>query len=74
MNFKKKYEDLNCEACKIEEETQQHILECKEIEKKEQKLKCNINLETIYHGSLEEKVQIVKIFKQKMKIRGKILK
>ena len=66
MNFKIKYENLLCEACKTEEETKQHILKCKEIEKEEPKLKCNSNFGMIFHGSVEEKIQIARIFKQKM--------
>ena len=74
INFKKKFENLLCEACKIEEETQQHILKCREIEKEEPKLKCNIDFEMIFHGSVEDKVQIARVFKKKMKIREKYLK
>ena len=72
MNFKKKYENLICEACKIEEETQQHVLECKEIEKQDPKIKCNIKFEKIFYGTVEDKVQIARIFKQKMKVREKL--
>ena len=33
VNLKGKYDNLECGACHLEEETQYHILECKEINK-----------------------------------------
>ena len=30
-NFKGKYESFECDVCKIDDETQKHIIECKEI-------------------------------------------
>ena len=56
--FEKKYENLLCETCKTEEETQQHIFKCKEIEKEEPK-KCNLNFEMFFNGSVEEKLRVV---------------
>ena len=50
MNYKGKYEDLTCTACKVEEETQEHILECQEIEKKEPSLKSKLKIEAKSKG------------------------
>ena len=72
MNFKRKYEDLNCESCKMEEETQKHVLECTEIEKKQPELTSKVEYEKLFNGSIEEKVTIARSFKEKMKIRGKV--
>ena len=33
VNLKGKYDNLECGACHLEEETQYHTLECKEINK-----------------------------------------
>ena len=33
INFRGKYENLECEVCKEVEESQKHILECREIMK-----------------------------------------
>ena len=60
MNYKRKYEDLTCTACKFKEETQGHILECEEIEKKEPSLKTKLKYETIFKGSTEDKAHIAK--------------
>ena len=69
MNFKTKYEDLNCKTCKIEEETQKHILECTELDKKDQETKCNLTYEKLFSGNTEEKVMIARIFRKRMEIR-----
>ena len=73
MNYKRKYEDLTCKACKKEEETQEHILECEEIEKKEPSLKSKLKLEVIFKGSIEDKAYIARMFEKKMKLREKLL-
>ena len=73
MNYKRKYEDLTCTACKVKEETQEHILECEEIEKKEPSLKTKLDFETIYRGSTEDKAHIARIFEQKMRIMKKFI-
>ena len=69
MNFKTKYEDLNCKTCKIEEETQKHILECTELDKKDQETKCNLTYEKLFSGNTEEKLMIARIFRKRMEIR-----
>ena len=74
MNFKRKYEDHNCEACKQEEETQKHILECKEIQKKQQNIRYNPEYEKLFHGNLNDKIEIAKTFKENMDIRESIRK
>ena len=33
INLRGKYDDLECEACGLEEESQQHIIECTELNK-----------------------------------------
>ena len=74
MNFKRKYEDHNCEACKQEEETQKHILECKEIQKKQPNIRYNPEYEKLFHGNLNDKIEIAKTFKENMDIRESIRK
>ena len=73
MNYKRKYENLTCKACKEEEETQEHILECKEIEKEEPSIKSKLEFETIFKGSIEDKAYIARIFEKKMRIREKFI-
>ena len=53
---------MECEACGLEEETQQHLIECKELNrnKEEQKFK----YENLLNGTVSEKVKIAKRFKE----------
>ena len=69
MNFKTKYEDLNCKTCNMEEETQKHVLECGEIDKKEPKSKCSLNYNKLFNGDIEDKVLIARSFRKRMEIR-----
>ena len=48
VNFKGKYENLECQGCKIEEESQKHLFECNEIMKKRKKIKKDQEFEEIY--------------------------
>ena len=73
MNFKRKYEDFKCIACNEEEETQKHVLECKEIQKKQPNLKV-LEYEKLFDGNLNDKIQIARNFKEKMDIREKFKK
>ena len=63
-NYKNEYEELLCRACNLEEETQKHVFECKNLNE-ERELKCNY--EKIENGSLEEKLLIVKKFEENLK-------
>ena len=63
-NLKGKYDELECRACKIEQETQKHIVECIVLSKEKEK----IEFEKIYHGTVEEKVIIARKFQKNYKI------
>ena len=58
--MKSMYDSLECTACGIEEENQQHILECSIL---------NTNLEEckygkIFNGTVSDKVKIARRFKE----------
>ena len=63
-NLKGKYDELECRACKIEQETQKHIVECIVLSKEKEK----IEFEKIYFGTVEEKVIILRKFQKNYKI------
>ena len=62
VNLKGKYDTLECSACGIEEENQQHVICCKEINEKRSME--NIKYENIFNGTVEEKLKIAKVFKE----------
>ena len=62
------HEDLKCEICNEENETQKHILECKILNKNEKQI---LKYEKIENGNIFEMVQIVKKFKENLVKRDK---
>ena len=46
VNLKGKYDNLECEACGLEQETQQHIIECKELNRNKEEQ--NIRYENLF--------------------------
>ena len=70
-NFKGKYENLECYACKNDEETQKHVIEkCKILnENSEEKIP---EYEEIFTGNVKMKHKIVKRFQENIKLREKL--
>ena len=69
MNRKGMYEDLRCDACKEENETQEHVLNCKILNKNENQ---TIDFKKIRHGNIIDMVEIAKKFKENLEIRDKL--
>ena len=70
-NMKGSYENFQCDMCKMEEETQEHVLNCIQI------VSMNTNnmesLEEIFSGKVKEKLNVARTFKENMDIRNKLL-
>ena len=66
VNLKGKYDTLECGACQLEEENQEHILECSELNKNRNKEK--VRYEKIFNGTVEEKLEIAKLFEENFKV------
>ena len=64
MNFKGKYDELDCRACKKEQEDQKHVFECKELNQEVIKIEYG----KIFNGTVNEKVEIARRFKKNMEI------
>ena len=62
MNLKGLYDDLECTACGLEEETQIHIIHCKKLN--ENKVGKKVNYDKLFNGTVDEKLEIAKIFKE----------
>jgi hypothetical protein len=72
MNFKGKYSDFECEICEQENETQKHLLECRELPEIEINEKMIPKYDKIFYGNVKEKIEIARKFKQNMKIRENV--
>ena len=74
MNMKNEYDTYECNVCYSEDESQEHIYKCAEIWKlKEEKYENIHNYEKIISGSVKEKVEVSRIFKDNMKIRDNFI-
>ena len=60
-NMKSMYDSLECTACGIEEEHQQHILECSILNQNKSLEECKYG--KIFNGTVSEKVKIARKFK-----------
>ena len=70
MNMKNQYETFTCMVCLIEDETQSHVYECKEIFKLNNNKQIEIpKYEEIFNGNVHQKVIIARILKENLKIR-----
>ena len=72
VNLKGKYDTLECDACGMEEETQQHILVCEELNK--EKDVQEFKYENLFNGTVTEQLKIAKIFEEHLRILEKIKK
>ena len=77
MNQKNSYESYECEACKIEDESQEHVLECKkiiEMQKADDNEGEKPAYEKLMNGNVLEKVWISKLFSKKLKVIERLRK
>ena len=72
INFRGKYENFECEICMEEDETQKHIIYCKEINKKNENYIKLPEYEEIYNGNVNSQIMIAKRFMENVKIREKL--
>ena len=62
VNLKGKYDDLECGACGLVEESQQHIVECKMLNNN--KIFEEIKYEKLFNGTVAEKLKIAYKFRE----------
>ena len=71
-NFPNKYgDDIGCKLCKVQVETQEHLLNCEEI-KKDVDIPLNVAYEDIFRNS-DKQLEIVKAYKSILRQREIIL-
>ena len=74
-NFRGKYENFECNICSTKEyETQQHILECKEINKRKTQNNKPPEYENLFSRNVKNQVIIAQYFIENMKIKKKLEK
>ena len=69
INLRGKYETLECTVCKDEEESQKHIMECREIVKLRNNYKKSPEYNKLFDGNITDKLEISKKFLENMKIK-----
>ena len=62
MNYKGIYDSYECEACGLEDESQGHLLECKEILKISKEVDGIPNYDRLFQGTVQEQTSIARIF------------
>ena len=70
VNLKGKYDTLECRACEIKEENQQHVRECEVLNRN--KAVEEFNYEKLFNGTVSEKLKIAKLFKENFELLEKI--
>ena len=73
-NYGGSFQDMMCPLCKLEVDTQQHLLECKKLEERGEIVSSRINYCDIFSGKLEDKVNVARILQKKFKRRKDLLK
>ena len=75
VNFRGKYESFQCDVCEEEvEETQEHLIKCKEINKKKKIIGKMPLYEKLFESNVENLKEIAKCFMENMKIRDKLVR
>ena len=70
-NFKGNYQSFECKVCKIEDETQQHVIKCKAINEIRENYKKPPEYEELYKSNVEKQVNLVQHFLENIKIKEK---
>ena len=72
-NFKGKYENFECEICLEENESQIHIINCKEINEQHENIEEIPKYEELFSNNVKSQIKIARRFTQNMKIRKKLI-
>ena len=68
-NYQGMYDEFLCDECGEEEESQQHILECRIVLDMNKEYKEMTKYEKLFYGTVSEQVLIARLFKQNMDIK-----
>ena len=62
VNLKGKYDNWECSACGLEEESQEHIIKCEQLNRNIETEE--VDYEKIFNGTEAEKLKIAQRFKE----------
>ena len=62
VNLKGKYDDWDCSACGLDEESQEQIIKCEHLNRNNEIEE--VDYEKIYNGTVAEKLKIAHRFKE----------
>ena len=74
INFRGNHENFECKVCKMEDESQQHIIQCKEINKMRKCYEKPPEYEELFGRNVEKQVKLVQHFMENVKIKEKFNK
>ena len=70
LNYKGKYETYECQVCKKEDESQEHIIiKCEKLNRSKEEM---MKYEDIFEGNVIKKVKIARKFIENIKLREKL--
>ena len=72
IDFRGKYENLECGVCKEVEESQKHIIECREILKMKENDGKTPDYENLFGENVKKQVEIAKTFTENLKIKNRL--
>ena len=72
MNMKSWYDTFECSVCLDEDESQEHVYNCKEILKIRRYEGNNPQFDLIMNGNVKEQLAVARIFMENMKILEKL--
>ena len=72
-NYKGKYDTFECDVCKVEEESQEHVLNCKEILKTRKDDEKTPEYKNVFKGNTSLQLEVAKYFDENMRRRKKML-
>jgi hypothetical protein len=73
VNMKGIYDTYECNLCKKEEESQEHILTCIEIRNMKSDTDSMIKYDNLFNGKVNDQVEIARVFKENTEIKERIL-
>jgi hypothetical protein len=72
-NYKGKYDTFECDLCNVEEESQEHILNCKEILKTRKDDEKPPDYKNLFKGNTSLQLDVARYFDENLKRRKKLL-